>query len=482
MVNNRIHPSDVWMNPAILHQMLDALAECAELHSITVNYQGRTVLEGAWEPYSLTDSQMMYSLSAVATAICIGLAVKEGHLDLTGKASAYLGDELPPEYDPAFDEVTVSDLLTMRAGSPGCCDSHWFSGFSESWLEAWLKVPRIRKDIGRVFHFDPGCCYVLSVIVTKVMGRNCLSLLDERLFSPMGLGHITWLESPEGHSAGGWGLYLSSRKTALIADLLSRKGWWYGRQLIPGDWIEEMSRTHVAIPGAEGTVLPGYGYLMRSGDGLFAAVGAYGQLICLRDYPITIGITAGASDCKVAEICLEYLKRALSIPCPAGRIGVSEKRLYEKLCSLSLPLPEGEREPQGAFTGVIGKSILLQDNPHHIRRLTVRTGKEEELLLCLESDGNETVFRAGYGRWIRNCICQERYLRQTAALAYAFEADVLKVTAALINTPYLEEYRLDAADGFRCTWKSNAGYLGFEPGRNRKLSDLTANYLSEKIS
>ena len=38
---------------------------------------------------------------------------------------------------------------------------------------------KILEDIGKVFHYDSGCSYTLSRIVTKVMGKNCRTLLDE---------------------------------------------------------------------------------------------------------------------------------------------------------------------------------------------------------------------------------------------------------------------------------------------------------------
>ena len=49
----------------------------AELHSISVKYEGKTILEGAWKPFTLEDPQMMHSLSKTGTAICVGFALDE---------------------------------------------------------------------------------------------------------------------------------------------------------------------------------------------------------------------------------------------------------------------------------------------------------------------------------------------------------------------------------------------------------------------
>ena len=87
-----------------------------------------------------------------------------------------------------------------------------------------MKEPKIKEDIGKIFHYDSGCSYTLSRIITKVMGKNCLSIMQERVFSKMDIGEINWLTSPEGHNTGGWGMYLTARQIAALAQLLIQKG------------------------------------------------------------------------------------------------------------------------------------------------------------------------------------------------------------------------------------------------------------------
>ena len=181
-----VDPENYGIDSGKLREMLEVLEKEAELHSISVKYEGKTILEGAWKPFTLEDPQMMHSLSKTGTAICVGFALDEGKLKLEAPFLDYIREDLPEEYDPALEKITVYDLLTMQAGSPFCCNNVWFSRLEKNWETAWLREKKILEDIGKVFHYDSGCSYTLSRIVTKVMGKNCRTLLDERVFEKMG--------------------------------------------------------------------------------------------------------------------------------------------------------------------------------------------------------------------------------------------------------------------------------------------------------
>lgn len=218
-----VDPENYGIDSGKLREMLEVLEKEAELHSISVKYEGKTILEGAWKPFTLEDPQMMHSLSKTGTAICVGFALDEGKLKLEAPFLDYIREDLPEEYDPALEKITVYDLLTMQAGSPFCCNNVWFSRLEKNWETAWLREKKILEDIGKVFHYDSGCSYTLSRIVTKVMGKNCRTLLDERVFEKMGFREIRWLSSPEGHSTGGWGLYLTAREISELGVLFYEK-------------------------------------------------------------------------------------------------------------------------------------------------------------------------------------------------------------------------------------------------------------------
>ena len=138
-----VDPENYGIDSGKLREMLEVLEKEAELHSISVKYEGKTILEGAWKPFTLEDPQMMHSLSKTGTAICVGFALDEGKLKLEAPFLDYIREDLPEEYDPALEKITVYDLLTMQAGSPFCCNNVWFSRLEKNWETAWLREKKI---------------------------------------------------------------------------------------------------------------------------------------------------------------------------------------------------------------------------------------------------------------------------------------------------------------------------------------------------
>ena len=353
----------------------------------------------------------------------------------------------------------------MQAGSKECCNNVWFSKLTKDWETNWLKQPKIREDIGKAFHYDSGCSYTLSRIVTKVMGKNCLALMQERVFDKMGFGEINWLTSPEGHNTGGWGMYLTAGKISALAQLLLQKGEWNGEQLIPAWWTEEIGKMRVVIPEDEKKALTHYAYHIKAGKEIFAAEGAFGQyLICFRDYPVAIGITAGASEYLAADICLKYIKEAVQIPCEKENLEEAQEKLEEKLVHLTLPKPEGDKKDTNEATKkLLNKRIVFAENPRQIESAVIST-VGEELKLELTVAGEKKILFAGYKDWKCNDMYPNDFTKRYHAVSYAFDEDALYLSVGLLNTSYREEYCLwvNSENVVVGTWRPNVTYLPAE--------------------
>ena len=113
MKNICVNVSEMGLNPEKLCEMIETLEKEVELHSIVVQYDGKKIIEGAWDPFTLEDPQMTHSLSKIGTAICIGYAIDEGKLRLDDKLLDYVRGELPEEYDSALEELTVGRIPRM---------------------------------------------------------------------------------------------------------------------------------------------------------------------------------------------------------------------------------------------------------------------------------------------------------------------------------------------------------------------------------
>ncbi len=479
MSNIQNETENLNLNPYILLEMLEVLESNMDIHSISIRYKGKKILEGAWSPFSLDEPQMMHSLSKIGTSICVGFAVTEGKLKLEDKFLDYVREDLPEDYDKALEEITVYDLLTMQAGSKECCNNVWFSKLEKDWETNWLAQSKILEDIGKVFHYDSGCSYTLSRIVSKVMGENCLSIMQRRVFDKMDLGKINWLESPEGHNAGGWGMYLTATQISALAQLLLQKGNWNGEQLVPSEWIEEMSKPRVEIPGDEKKALSHYAYHIKAGKEIFAAEGAFGQyLICFRDFPVAIGITSGGRDYLAADICLNYIKDAVRFPCPEESLEEGIKLLDAKLKNLSLAQPEGDtRFSKKVTEKLFDRKIEFSDNPRKIESAII-TKDGYKLKLSLVIDGEKKELLAGYKNWKTNDLYPNDFTKRYHVAAFASDKEALYISVGLINTSYKEEYCLwvNSEDKVIGTWRPNVTYL---PEETNMVWKFTGDFIKE---
>ena len=138
-------------------------------------------------------------------------------------------------------------------------------------------------------------------------GQKIVDYLDTRLWQPLGIDHPKWLESPAGINTGGWGLYLKLEDLARMGLCILGGGKFNGKQVIPAEWVKEMSANQVPSVGAgrnerqvreiqadplhpahrhfipeNSDWLQGYGYQMwRCRHNAFRADGANGQYILI---------------------------------------------------------------------------------------------------------------------------------------------------------------------------------------------------------
>ena len=88
-----------------------------------------------------------------------------------------------------------------------------------------------RQDVPLLLEFIRGIARYEKVV----------DYLTPRLFDPLRIDKPRWEESPQGINCGGWGLWLKTEDLAKMGQLLLQKGEWNGQQLIPAEWVAEIS-------------------------------------------------------------------------------------------------------------------------------------------------------------------------------------------------------------------------------------------------
>ena len=231
-------------------------------------------------------------------------------------------------------------------------------------------------------------------------------------------------------------------------------------------WIEEMGQSRVVIPGDEKKALTHYAYHIKAGKEIFAAEGAFGQyLVCFRELPVAIGITAGAREYLAADICLKYMKEAVSIPCPEEKREEGEKYLEAKIKSLSLPQPEGRlKTAEKELSGLFNREIIFTENPRNIESAKI-IPEGCKLRLEMIVQGEKKIAYAGFKSWKQNDLYPDDFTKRYHSIAYGMDQETLYLSVGLLNTSYREEYSfwVNSKDTVIATWRPNVTYLPEQP-------------------
>jgi CubicO group peptidase (beta-lactamase class C family) len=169
---------------------------------------------GSSEPIRVSDQVHIGSCTKAMTATLIGMLVEERKLSW-GSTIREVFAEISGELHPQYQSVTLSQLLTHRAGLPH--DGPWWGLAGETPTEkrrALLTTMLVDKPATK-----PGSTYAYSNVgyvlaghmAEQVTGESWESLLRARLFEPLGMesagfgspGHLGKLDQPWGHRTTG---------------------------------------------------------------------------------------------------------------------------------------------------------------------------------------------------------------------------------------------------------------------------------------
>ena len=292
--------------------------------------------------------------------------------------------------------MRVRDLLCMSTGQ----QSEPPRTSEQPWTKTFLAQPVPFKP-GNHFLYNTSATYMLSAIVQKVTGMTVLDYLRPRLFEPLGIEHPTWETSPQGVTAGGYGLSIRTEDIARFGQLYLQKGRWQGRQLVPAAWIETATSRQVSTGrDPNGDWGQGYGYqFWRCRHGAYRGDGAFGQYcIVLPEQDAVIAITSGLKDMQaVLNLVWDKLLPGMK-PAPLPADYPAEEKLRGMLKSLSLRPQEGT----AAAANVWGRRYVFPANSRKLETITLLLDeKDSAVTLVTRQDGVEQRIKCGCGAWSR---------------------------------------------------------------------------------
>lgn len=277
-----------------LSARLDVIADRAgalsRLNTLIVARNGSIVLERGYRGAQLDAPVNIKSASKVIVSALVGRAINEGLIANVGASiRPLLTKRLPGDANPRLGEISVEDLLTMRAGlerTSGPNYGRWIA--SRDWVGYIVSRPFVDEPGGRML-YSTGSSHLLSAILTDASRRSTLQLAQRWLGDPLDIRFAGWDRDPQGVYLGGNNMAMSPRALFAFGDMMRAGGVnARGERVLSEAWIKASwtPRTQSQFTGDA----YGYGWFIAEAAGhpVYYAWGYGGQLLYVVP---TLGLT-----------------------------------------------------------------------------------------------------------------------------------------------------------------------------------------------
>ena len=378
--------------------------EIDQMNSFMLIRHGHVVAEGWWAPYDRDTPHILFSLSKSFTSTAVGLAIAEGKLSLDDQVLKFFPEDAPSEPSANLRALRVRDLLRMNTGNqteaPIRVDDA--TKQSDTWVKTFMGHPIPFKP-GTHFLYNSPATYMLSAIVQKVTGQTVLDYLRPRLFEPLRFKDPKWISSPQGITAGAYGLSIRTEEIARFGQLYLQKGRWNGKQLIPAAWVEQATSIQTSNGSAPTSDWDqGYGYqFWRSRHNSFRGDGAFGQYcMVIPELDAVVAITSGVRNMQqVMNLVWDKLLPAMK----PGRLpenASARQQLQARLSKLSVSFPKGI-SASPVLAGVSGKWFEFGENDRGIKAVSLDFNSPIPTL-AVRTVAGETRLPFGINSWVKS--------------------------------------------------------------------------------
>jgi CubicO group peptidase (beta-lactamase class C family) len=253
------------------------------LHSLLVSQGGELLVERYFNGASATRPANIKSVSKSVISALVGIAIDRGTIPgLDATLGTFFADELADDPEAAKADITIEDLLTMRAGLETTSNRNYGAWVvSSNWVEFALRQP-LEFEPGRLRAYSTGNTHLLSAILTRAAQRSTLAFARDALAEPLGFQLPPWPRDPQGIYFGGNDMEMTPRQMLAFGELYLNGGRRGDRQVVPEQWVEASLVPRTESRRERGRYY-GYGWWIRDMAGVQTpyAWGFGGQFIVL---------------------------------------------------------------------------------------------------------------------------------------------------------------------------------------------------------
>lgn len=273
---------------------LDIARAFGRMHALIVLRNGETLVEERISGGALDRPASIKSVSKTIVASLLGAAIDR---NVIADVESRLGDVaptlIPPEAEPGVSDITLEDLVTLRAGlerTSGPNYGGWVS--SGNWVSNALTRPLVAEPGTRML-YSTGSTHVLGAALTEATGRSLLDIARDWLGDPLGIEVPAWTRDPQGYYLGGNEMALSPRALVRFGEMIRKHSRFRDTTVLSEDWVEASFVPRTRSPWSG--LAYGYGWFLgEAGGQRYALARGYGgQIVAVApDTGVTIVITS----------------------------------------------------------------------------------------------------------------------------------------------------------------------------------------------
>jgi CubicO group peptidase (beta-lactamase class C family) len=304
-------PAEQGLDPMLLAELYLDATGLSTLYGVLVIKNGYLIAEGYFNEGAVEQMSARQSVTKSYASALVGVALDQGYLSSVDQKMMDFFPEFAGQInDPRKEQITIRDLLQMRAGYPDeeqrrqYLDSLFFTD-NWHWLPHLVDFPLVNDPVTE-FNYSNLTSHLLAVIVARAVNTDLRSYGQENLFSPIDAQVGDWSSDADDYNFGCFEISFTARDMAKFGSLYLNGGEYEGNRVLSADWVRaSLQRYSEGIKRTDETASKmgryfseiGYGYQWWSatvGEHHFDyAAGHGGQLIVLlHDLDMIIVTTA----------------------------------------------------------------------------------------------------------------------------------------------------------------------------------------------
>ena len=237
-------PAEQGLDPKLVAELYHNAAELETLKGLLVVKNGQLIAEGYFNGGSVDELFDRASATKSFTSALVGIALDQGCLSSVDQKMMDFFPEFSGQIDdPRKEQITIQDLLQMRAGYP---DEEYTPPYMEIlfFSENWHHVPHLvdfplTNDPGSQFQYSNLTSHLLGVIVARACDTDLQSFAQEHLFSPLDAEVGDWYPDADNYNLGAFGIFVTARDMAKFGLMFLNEGEYRGDQVISPDWVRD---------------------------------------------------------------------------------------------------------------------------------------------------------------------------------------------------------------------------------------------------